>query len=362
MLSGRGIDRENNSDAVIGHRILNDLLMVSAAFKEEEKKIIERIVKREIEKYGSEKYLQEESYPFMYQQLSDFLENKEEMEKYKREVKVFNNMDRIMSRQEKSAIGIAMHSSKTGNYETMNGENIKGWYTGDGAYYLYDDESSYTDYWKNVDMYFIPGTTEIEMDMENIDAQRNFETSFVPNQRAGGVSAGDCGVGAMEFLNWNEKLKSRKSWFFTDRGVIFAESGITGTGKIYTTVFNRKYEKLPEIEIDGQSLVETEFNGEIQRIKIGKYKISFYKKERINIVIEEKVQYKFVKIWKEYKENPVDEVFLWGLFDRGIENEWDNIGLLINEKEHSLKDGKYKYNINWKSDEENMEFCTIKKL
>ena len=29
MLSGRGIDRANNSDSVIGHRILNDILVVS---------------------------------------------------------------------------------------------------------------------------------------------------------------------------------------------------------------------------------------------------------------------------------------------------------------------------------------------
>ena len=46
-------------------------------------------------------------------------------------------MARVMKREEKYAFGIAMHSSTIGNYEAMNGENLKGWYTGDGAYYLY---------------------------------------------------------------------------------------------------------------------------------------------------------------------------------------------------------------------------------
>lgn len=74
MLSGRGITRENNSDKVIGHRILNDILLISGAFVGEQREKIENFVKREVEKYGGERYLAEEKNPFMYQLLKELLE------------------------------------------------------------------------------------------------------------------------------------------------------------------------------------------------------------------------------------------------------------------------------------------------
>ena len=228
MLSGRGIDRANNSDSVIGHRILNDILVVSSIFEDYKYKKLEDIVLREIVKYGAEKYLEEEKSPFLYKKLTDLLEKNrgQEIEKYSNSIKVCNKMARVMKREEKYAFGIAMHSSTIGNYEAMNGENLKGWYTGDGAYYLYDGVNDYKDYWRDVDYYYIPGTTEIKMDMEGVDAQRNFESSFVEDKVAYGVSEGENGLVAMEFLNWNEKLKSRKSWALIDSKIIIIETDI----------------------------------------------------------------------------------------------------------------------------------------
>ena len=128
-----------------------------------------------------------------------------------------------------------MHSSKTGNYENVNGYNRKNWFTGDGAYFLYEEDyEQYENYWENIDPYFIPGTTEIKMDMENIDAERNFRTKFAEKNMAGALKWHYYGAAGMDFVNWNEKLTSRKSWFFVSWGVIFAESNITGEGEVYT--------------------------------------------------------------------------------------------------------------------------------
>ncbi|WP_162515467.1 polysaccharide lyase family 8 super-sandwich domain-containing protein [Aeromonas sobria] len=42
----------------------------------------------------------------------------------------------------------------------MNDENRKGWFTGDGATYIYNtDLSQYTDYWPLINPYHIAGTT-----------------------------------------------------------------------------------------------------------------------------------------------------------------------------------------------------------
>ena len=358
MLSGRGIDRANNSDSVIGHRILNDILVVSSIFENDKCKKLENIVLREVVKYGAEKYLEEEKSPFLYKKLTELLEKSrgQEIEKYSNSINVCNKMVRVMKREEKYAFGIAMHSSTIGNYEAMNGENLKGWYTGDGAYYLYDRVNDYKNYWRDVDYYYIPGTTEIKMDMEGLDAQRNFESSFVKDKVAYGVSEGENGLVAMEFLNWNEKLKSRKSWALIDSKIIFIETDIESEEKVYTTIFNRKYNNLPKILVDEQEIKERYFNKKISKIQIGELNIKFYLEENIYFEIEEKDGY-FIKIWKEYDND--DKKIIWGLsYNSEIDFKKD-MYINLENNIHEIKTKEKIYKVNWNFRENGKEFCEI---
>ena len=358
MLSGRGIDRANNSDSVIGHRILNDILIVSSIFEYDKCEKLEDIVLREIAKYGAEKYLEEEKSPFLYKKLTDLLEKNrgQEIEKYSNSIKVCNKMARVMKREEKYAFGIAMHSSTIGNYEAMNGENLKGWYTGDGAYYLYDGVNDYKNYWRDVDYYYIPGTTEIKMDMEGLDAQRNFESSFVKDKVAYGVSEGENGLVAMEFLNWNEKLKSRKSWALIDSKIIFIETDIESKEKVYTTIFNKKYSNLPKILVDGQEIKERYFNKKISKIQIEELNIKFYLEDNIYFEIEKKDGY-FIKIWKEYDND--DKKIIWGLsYNSEIDFKKD-MCINLEDNIHEIKTKEKIYKVNWNFRENGKEFCEI---
>ena len=358
MLSGRGIDRANNSDSVIGHRILNDILVVSSIFENDKCKKLENTILREITKYGVEKYLGEEKSPFLYKKLIDLLEKYrgQEIEKYSNSIKVCNKMARVMKREKKYAFGIAMHSSTIGNYEAMNGENLKGWYTGDGAYYLYDGVNDYKDYWRDVDYYYIPGTTEIKMDMEGLDAQRNFESSFVEDKVAYGISEGENGLVAMEFLNWNEKLKSRKSWALIDSKIIFIETDIESKEKVYTTIFNKKYSNLPKILVDGQEIKERYFNKKISKIQIGELNIKFYLEDNIYFEIEEKDGY-FIKIWKEYDND--DKKIIWGLsYNSEIDFKKD-MCINLEDNIHEIKTKEKIYKVNWNFRENRKEFCEI---
>ena len=358
MLSGRGIDRANNSDSVIGHRILNDILVVSSIFENDKCKKLENTILREITKYGVEKYLGEEKSPFLYKKLIDFLEKYrgQEIEKYSNSINVCNKMVRVMKREEKYAFGIAMHSSTIGNYEAMNGENLKGWYTGDGAYYLYDGVNDYKDYWRDVDYYYIPGTTEIKMDMEGLDAQRNFESSFVEDKVAYGISEGENGLVAMEFLNWNEKLKSRKSWALIDSKIIFIETDIESKEKVYTTIFNKKYSNLPKILVDGQEIKERYFNKKISKIQIEELNIKFYLEDNIYFEIEEKDGY-FIKIWKEYDND--DKKIIWGLsYNSEIDFKKD-MCINLEDNIHEIKTKEKIYKVNWNFRENGKEFCEI---
>ena len=361
MLSGRGIDRANNSDSVIGHRILNDILVVSSIFEDYKYKKLEDIVLREIVKYGAEKYLEEEKSPFLYKKIKDLLEKSrgQEIEKYNNSIKVCNKMARVMKREEKYAFGIAMHSPTIGNYEAMNGENLKGWYTGDGAYYLYDGVNDYKNYWRDVDYYYIPGTTEIKMNMEGLDAQRNFESSFVKDKVASGVSEGENGLVAMEFLNWNEKLKSRKSWVLIDSKIIFIETDIESEEKVYTTIFNRKYNNLPKILIDGQEIKEKYFNKKLSKIQIEELNLKFYLEESIYFEIEKKDGY-FIKIWKEYDND--DKKIIWGLsYNSEIDFKKD-VYINLEDNIHEIKTKEKIYKVNWNFRENGKEFCEILSL
>ena len=361
MLSGRGIDRANNIDSVIGHRILNDILVVSSIFEDDKCKKLEDIVLREIVKYGAKKYLEEEKSPFLYKKLTDILEKYrgQEIEKYSNSIKVCNKMARVMKREEKYAFGIAMHSSTIGNYEAMNGENLKGWYTGDGAYYLYDGVNDYKDYWRDVDYYYIPGTTEIKMDMEGVDAQRNFESSFVKDKIAYGISQGENGLVAMEFLNWNERLKSRKTWGLIDSKIIFIETDIESEEKVYTTIFNRKYNNLPKILIDGQEIKEKYFNKKLSKIQIEELNLKFYLEESIYFEIEKKDGY-FIKIWKEYDND--DKKIIWGLsYNSEIDFKKD-VYINLEDNIHEIKTKEKIYKVNWNFRENGKEFCEILSL
>ena len=123
-----------------GHRILNSMLLAGLSAPKEYQEKIWKTVKREIEKNKFYKYFENEKSPFFRSKMNELLSRDLETEEYKDQVIVFNNMDRVIKRNKNYSVGISMHSSKTGNYENVNGDNKKNWFTGDGAYLLYDED------------------------------------------------------------------------------------------------------------------------------------------------------------------------------------------------------------------------------
>ena len=307
MLNGRGIGNFENHDHKTGHEILNSLLLIEQDAPEEFKERIAELVKSEVEKDGFYKYFENEKSAYFYNLMKELLEKNIETKEYQDRLVICNKMNRIMRRAENYAVGIAMHSSLIGNYETRDGENKNGWFTGDGAYYLYDNDlEQYKDYWKNADYNYIPGTTEIKMDMENVDAERNFRTKFTERNMTGSLKWHYYGAAGMDFVNWNEKLTSRKSWFFVSWGVIFAESNITGEGEVYTTILNRKFKDIPLIKADNTEITEKETKVKLENLEIDGRTYIFYGRTEINIKIEKRGSYYFVKVWKEHGENTVN--------------------------------------------------------
>ena len=73
---------------------------------------------------------------------------------------MFSRIDKAISQVNNVGIWISMSSSLIGKFESINSENIKGIYTGDGMTYVYLHVYDYeSNYWKNINHYRLQGKT-----------------------------------------------------------------------------------------------------------------------------------------------------------------------------------------------------------
>jgi len=136
-----------------------------------------------------------------------------------------------------------MHSDRIRNYESLNGENPRGWYTADGMTYLYLHPEDYNFiFWSTVDAHRLPGIT-VDRDPSRPDGAAC--CALMPNSWVGGATLeGTYGVAGMDFQQHdysNMDLRARKSWFIFDDEIVALGAGINSTSgrQIETVVENR---------------------------------------------------------------------------------------------------------------------------
>ena len=153
----------------------------------------------------------------------------------------FPNMDRTIHRRPGWAYSLSMCSSMVDRYESINGENLHGWYTGDGMGYLYldGDVAQFNDaYWDTVDMYQLPGTTTDQGTVANAVGEATKPTA---KWVGGSVLSGTYGAVGMQLQAHSTNLTAAKSWFCLDDEIVALGAGITSTSgnSVVTTVENR---------------------------------------------------------------------------------------------------------------------------
>ncbi len=140
---------------------------------------------------------------------------------------LFNGMARAVHRRPGWALAIAMASQRIAFYETLNGENLRGFHTGNAATYLYTgDDGHYADeYQPTVDPYRIPGTTVDKSPLP----ERPWGSYPRPENAtwAGGAVLEDFAAIGTEVDALTSPLKGKKSWFCLDEYVVALGSGIT---------------------------------------------------------------------------------------------------------------------------------------
>lgn len=176
----------------------------------------------------------------------------------KSKLSTFNSMDRLAYYNAEKDFGFALslHSKRTLNYEGMNDENTRGWYTGDGMFYLYNsDQSHYSNhFWPTVNPYKMAGTTEKDAKREDTTKDFMSKHSKDAKEKTGQVTGASDFVGsvklndhfalaAMDFTNWDRTLTAQKGWVILNDKIVFLGSNIkntNGIGNVSTTIDQRK--------------------------------------------------------------------------------------------------------------------------
>lgn len=159
--------------------------------------------------------------------------------------KNYPSMDRCVHLTSSFGFALSMSSSRIGNYECINNENLQGWYTGEGMTYLYNNDfSQYIDnYWSTIDRYRLAGITVDTIKRENGSGQ-GFMSA---NAWAGGCTLGNVGINAMLLKAYDSdgndnSLSAKKSWFMFENEIICVGSDIfNNEGRTVETIIeNRK--------------------------------------------------------------------------------------------------------------------------
>ena len=166
---------------------------------------------------------------------------------------VFGSMDRVVHHRPLWSAALSLSSERIARYECGNGENLHGWYTGDGMLYIYDldDPGCYTDeFWPTVDPYRLPGTTVDTRRREDVGRGSGRGTGAItaPNRVAGGtVFDGGFGTAELDLHGEGSTLRAHKRWHFLDDAVVALGTDISASDgrRIETTVENRNLHKNP---------------------------------------------------------------------------------------------------------------------
>lgn len=172
--------------------------------------------------------------------------------------RVYAAMDRAILRGPGFAATLSMASPRMSSFESGNGENLQGWWTGMGMLSLYTaDQTQFGgDFWATVDIRRLPGTTT-----DRSGSGRPLEWKLYPNTESwvGGVAQGSYAALGMAFSMrevTGSPLRGKKSWFMLGDRILALGAGIgDGQGATETVVENRRLAS-PQVQIvvDGAPL------------------------------------------------------------------------------------------------------------
>jgi hyaluronate lyase len=244
--------------------------------------------------------------------------------------RVATSMARAVHRRPDFAYAIAMNRHAIYSFETANKENVQGWYTGEGAVYVYlpDQVGHWADmYWPTADKYRLPGITR---DLRTLP---HGVKRYTFNEWAGGAVLDDRAAVGMQLNPKGQTLRGSKSWFCMDDAVICLGAGISSTDGygVETVIENRNLgtSGSARLTVDGRAVhSETDAAATRQRVgwahldKVGGYvfpertEVDILREDRsgrwtdmdLRGVYEDPTLYtrRFVTMWIDHGTDPTD--------------------------------------------------------
>lgn len=229
---GRAISRQGSGDLGTGRQTTTNVLMLAAGAPGGYADRYKALAKGWIERNEAQNFLAHASIPAI--SLAKAVLEDASVPSAPGSVAshVFAGMDRVVHRRPTWAFAISMSSRRIAAYESINGENRRGWYLGEGVTYLYNDDlAQFNDaFWPTVDPYRLPGITVDTMPRLDMGGGQGL---YTPNaQWVGGAALDDRYVSAgMSHQADGSELESKKSWFCLDAMVVALGAGINGGGE-----------------------------------------------------------------------------------------------------------------------------------
>ncbi|MBE9918163.1 hyaluronate lyase [Paenibacillus donghaensis] len=161
---------------------------------------------------------------------------------------VFAGMDRVVHLRDGYGFGLSLFSNRISAFEKGNNENVKGWYTGIGMTYLYDNDlMQYRDgYWPTVNSFRLPGTTTDGSGEGAVPGE--WKAYMNAKSWVGGATIDNLySAAGMDFSLsqvTGSNLHGKKSWFMFDNEIVALGAGISsntsGPKPVETIIDNRK--------------------------------------------------------------------------------------------------------------------------
>jgi hyaluronate lyase len=238
MVRGRAVSRNSSPDHAIGHSTIAALLRITQYALADEAAALQAMIKRWLLDDTSRDFSSNLSLDQIGQARALLNDDTVVSADRPSASRLYASMDRALHLRPGWAAGIAMHSSRIYNYESINNENLHGWHTGDGMTYLYNDDLlQFADtFWPTVDPQRLPGTTVI--------AGSTARQSQVGGSSAvGGASVDGYSTVMMQLSPDGRQLLAKKSWFLLDDELVALGADIRSTAAgntVETIVENRR--------------------------------------------------------------------------------------------------------------------------
>lgn len=163
----------------------------------------------------------------------------------------YPDSDFVQITRENWAAGIKMHSSRNKGYESINKENLQGWFLSHGSMFYFLDGDEWHNCWPTLDWTRLPGTTVAA------GIKEQSESPF-----AGMVRMSDDIALAVQELR-ADGFQARKLWLVDDDVILCAGRDIEGPGRVETTVVNLPLSLDAEVVVDGQALPNEAFENSV---------------------------------------------------------------------------------------------------